>query len=798
MSGVGLGFDYCLLHLWRWRILTFIVLVRARADGLNTDGLLLLSFKNSVLSDPFGVLQGWSYRDATPCAWAGVACGVPGSADAVLRVTSLSLPGFGLLASIPATIGRIEHLRNLNLSNNSINGSIPQSLFAASELQSLDFSNNLISGDLPELVGKLKNLRVLNLSDNALSGVLPGNLTALQNLTAVSLKNNYFFGSLPGNFSSVEILDLSSNLINGSLPPEFGGKKLSYFNVSYNRLSGGIPPGFAAGIPANATVDLSFNNLTGPIPPSNLFLNQTAKSFSGNADLCGKPLRNLCPIPSSIATLPDAASPESPPAIAAIPKTIDSNPATVSPEAGNPPRVSRTGLRTGTILGIVIGDVAGVAVLVLIFIYVYHSKKKKSINTAIKKEAETAKDFDWASSASSEEPSWLRTWTCLKKHRHAAAASDDEASASDSTSTSSDPTENPRNPPDRSHAAQEQKTGALVTVDGENQLELETLLKASAYILGASGSSIMYKAVLEDGTTLAVRRIGENGVERFRDFENQVRVIAKLVHPNLVRIRGFYWGTDEKLIIYDFVANGSLANARYRKAGSSPCHLPWELRLKIAKGAARGLCYIHEKKHVHGNLKPSNILLGADMEPKIGDFGLERLVAGENSSKNCGSARNFGSKRSTASRDSFQDYAAASAATPSPSPSVIGVSPYHAPESLRSLKPNPKWDVFTFGVILLELVTGKVIASEETGPALAIGGAMSAADEDRGKVLRMADVAIRGELEGKEEALLALLKMGYNCISPVPQKRPSMKEVLQALERFPCCSSFSSAYYAHL
>ena len=107
--------------------------------------------------------------------------------------------------------------------------------------------------------------------------------------------------------------------------------------------------------------------------------------------------------------------------------------------------------------------------------------------------------------------------------------------------------------------------GTLVTVDGEKELELETLLKASAYILGATGSSIMYKAVLDDGATLAVRRIGESGVDRFKDFENRVRVVAKLVHPNLVRVRGFYWGVDEKLIIYDFVPNGSLANARYSK-----------------------------------------------------------------------------------------------------------------------------------------------------------------------------------------------------------------------------------------
>lgn len=782
----GLSFDTLLL--WRWRFLTFVVFIRVPGlAGINTDGLLLLSFKNSVLRDPFGVLQGWNHNDTTPCSWNGVTCGAPDFAAANLRVTGLSLPDSGLLGPIPSTLGLIQHLRDLNLSNNSINGSVPYSLFRASELQILDFSNNLISGELPNLVGKLTQLRVLNLSDNALSGNLPENLTVLHNLTVISLKNNYFFGTLPRSFNYVQILDISSNLINGSLPPDFDGGSLSYLNVSFNRLSGEIPPEFAAKIPTNATIDFSFNNLTGPIPQSNLFLNQSTASYSGNDDLCGKPLKNLCPIPSSVATLPETT--KSPPAIAAIPKTIDSSPATADPDgAGSPPN-SKSGLRTGTILGIVVGDIAGVAILVLLFIYVYH-KRKKSINTAIK-EAETAKDFDWASSASSpDEYNWLRTWTCLKKSRQ--AADDDGAvSTTDSATSEFENTENPRK--QVGHVSQDHKTGALVTVDGEKELELETLLKASAYILGASGSSIMYKAVLEDGITLAVRRIGENGVDRFRDFENQVRVIAKLVHPNLVRIRGFYWGADEKLIIYDFVPNGSLANARYRKAGSSPCHLPWELRLKIAKGVARGLCYIHEKKHVHGNLKPSNILLGPEMEAKIGDFGLERLVTGENSSKTCGSARNFGSKRSTASRDSFQDYA--TGATPSPSPSVIGVSPYNAPESLRSLKPNPKWDVFAFGVVLLELLTGKVIASEEVGPALVIGASTSA-DEDKGKVLRMADMAIRADMEGKEDSLLALLKLGYNCICPVPQKRPSMKEVLQALERFPC-SSFS-LHYAHL
>ncbi|GFP78939.1 probable LRR receptor-like serine/threonine-protein kinase at4g37250 [Phtheirospermum japonicum] len=1062
----------------QWRVLALVLLIRAQSFGLNTDGLLLLSFKFNIITDPFGVLQSWNYQAETPCSWNGVTCGVPGPEDACFRVTGLSLPNSGLSGSIPSTVGMIEHLQNLNLSNNSINGSIPLSIFTASSLLTLDLSNNLISGGLPELVGKLQNLQLLDLSGNALTGELPVSLTGLRNLTSVSLNNNHFLGPIPDGFDSVRALDLSSNLMGGPLPPDFGGGNIVYLNVSLNRLTGEISPEFAAKIPRNATIDISHNNLTGPIPESDLFLNQDTASFSGNPGLCGEPLRNLCPIPSSVAT-----PPISPPAIAVIPKTEPAGAPTGAPVQGG-----KAVLKTGAVLGIVIGDILGIVILSLIFGYIYHRKKRKKLK-ALKNETESAKDSNWAPSSSSstsptspsfssKEHSCLRTWPCLKRQKHPAEAettsespntpenerietalvtvdggkeieletllkasayilgasgssimykavfedgttlavrrvgesgvdrfrdfetqirviaklvhpnlvrvrgfywgveekliiydfvpngslanaryskknsatsqpcpvahgsflilwptehdsdvicvsreswsspcplpwetrlriakgvarglcyihekkhvhgnlkpsnillgldmepklgdfglerlvtgdnsskaggsarnfgskrstasrdslhdfatgpalspspsaiglspyhapeslrkSAKDSNWAPSSSSSTSPTSPSFSSKEHSclrtwpclkrqkHPAEAETTSespntpenerietALVTVDGGKEIELETLLKASAYILGASGSSIMYKAVFEDGTTLAVRRVGESGVDRFRDFETQIRVIAKLVHPNLVRVRGFYWGVEEKLIIYDFVPNGSLANARYRKAGSSPCPLPWETRLRIAKGVARGLCYIHEKKHVHGNLKPSNILLGLDMEPKLGDFGLERLVTGDNSSKAGGSARNFGSKRSTASRDSLHDFATGPAL--SPSPSAIGLSPYHAPESLRSLKPNPKWDVLAFGVVLLELLTGKIVL-EESVLGLAIGSATLVTDEDKSKVLRMVDVAIRPEMEGKEDALLALLKLGYGCVSHMPHKRPSMKEVIQALD----------------
>ncbi|KAI3760948.1 hypothetical protein L1987_51352 [Smallanthus sonchifolius] len=682
------------LHLRLSILLLFVV---DKSFQLTTDGVLLLSFKYSVLYDPLGVLDDWNYSDESPCAWNGVVCG--GSDH---RVTELSLPNSELVASIPTNLGLIQHIMKLDLSNNSINGTIPLSLYNATELKYVDFSNNLISGELREFVRGWRGVQFVNISGNLLKGKLPGSLGGLPNLTVVSLKNNYFHGNIPAGFESVKFLDLSANFISGSLPRDFRGGGLVYFNVSHNNISGDIPPEFSNKIPTNATIDLSFNNLTGAIPESSVFFNQDQRSFAGNSELCGQPLENLCLIPSSASVPPNVSSPAtSPPAFAAIPKTADESGSGNSSNTSSTP--SKTGFKTSTLVGIVVGDIAGIAILATVFIYIIKKRRRVASDHNQKHENDDNKDYDWASSEEDHEHKWLRSCPCLTNTK----VNEEEESSNGSISS-----ENEESPvPAPTPVKEVQKKGELVTVDGgEKELELETLLKASAYILG--------------------------------------------------------------------------------KVGSSPCPLPWEVRLKIAKGTACGLMYIHDKKQVHGNLKPSNILLGSDMEPKIGDFGLERLVVGENSCKVGGSSRNFDSKRSTTSRDSFQDVTVGS--NPSPSPSAIGcISPYYAPESLRSIKPTVKWDVFSYGVVLLELLTGKVIISDEFGPA-SMTWSSTLTDEEKNKVLRMADVTIRGDMDGKEEALFVILKLGYNCISSIPQKRPHMKEVLHALDKFPCASS---SYY---
>ncbi|XP_038984126.1 receptor protein kinase-like protein At4g34220 isoform X2 [Phoenix dactylifera] len=590
----------------RWRrtvsrialLLCGLLLLPCQIFGLNSDGVLLLSFKYSILSDPLSVLGDWNYDDATPCSWNGVMCmGFPIAnaasftwntsrddfripAASASRVIGLVLPDAQLLGSIPAKLGLIEHLRHLDLSGNFLNGTLPATLFNASDLRVLELSNNEISGELPEIVGEMKSLQSLSLSGNALVGGVPRNLMLLPNLTTVSLANNYLSGELPGGgFEQLEVLDLSSNLVNGSLPPDLGVKSLRYLNLSSNRLAGVIPPELAARIPANALIDLSFNNLTGEIPQAGAFLAQKPMAFAGNPELCGRPLKSMCTIPSILSNPPPNDStaapppPKSPPAFAAIPEIPAGNSSPGSAAGGG----GQGGLRPAAVVAIAVGDITGVVLLFIVFLYAYQVKNKKREQQRQRQQQQKADrgldlkrmergGRDEGPPSASPESSGVGTlcW-CLRKK---GGDSDDTEEASETSASSESEAEvgelHTRGKQDGKTQAQQKQQGAtLVTVDGA-ELDLETLLKASAYILGATGPSIVYKAVLADGTALAVRRMGEScTIYRFKDFDAQVRSIAKFRHPNLLRIRGFYWGADEKLLIHDYAPNGSLANISF-------------------------------------------------------------------------------------------------------------------------------------------------------------------------------------------------------------------------------------------
>ncbi|CAH2051831.1 unnamed protein product [Thlaspi arvense] len=701
-----------------------LILLPTLLQALNTDGVTLLSFKYSIIGDPLSVLRNWNYDDETPCSWTGVTCtelGNPNTQD-MFRVTSLVLPNKELLGSVSPSLFLIPNLSILDLSNNFFHGSLPDSVSNASQLRLLSLGNNNVSGELPHRISNVASLQLLNLSANAFTGKIPPNLSLVKNLT---------------------VLDLSANLLDGSFPPDFEGTSLHYLNLSHNQISGGISPSFAETVSASAIIDLSFNNLTGSIPSTPPMLNQKTESFSGNLALCGLPLKTLCSIPSTLSD-PQNNSETSSPAIAVMPGT---SPPT-KPSQESPNQTTKSKLKLSTVVGITVADIAGLAIIGMFILYMYQLKKRRSYQeySTFKVLKDCLEKNDTLSVKKPKQSLFISEnmktgWGSCVIGRYDETS---EANSSESDIENQIQDKKTIEAFDRTEGARVKQSNEtqLVTVDGETHLELETLLKASAYVLGTSGSGIVYKAVLESGEAFAVRRIGAESctAAKLKEFEREVQVIAKLRHPNLVRVRGFVWGKEEKLLISDYVPNGNLhCSSIYAKPGSSSASsqnsFSFEARLKIARGIARGIAYIHKKKHVHGNINPKNILLDSEFDPIITDMGLHRIITGPTSS-----------------------------------------SQNNPPEWSTNQKPNPNWDVYSFGVILLELLTGRVFLVDQDLVR------DSKADE-KSWFLRLVDGTIMADVAHCEDEAFACFKLGYGCVSSLPQKRPSIKEVVQVLEK---------------
>lgn len=718
-----------------------LLLLPTLLQALNTDGVTLLSFKYTITSDPLSVLQNWNYDDETPCSWTGVTCtelGNPNTPTDMLRVTSLVLPNRQLLGSVSPTLFSIPNLTILDLSNNFFHGSLPDSVSNATQLRVLSLGNNNVSGQLPDSISNAATLQLLNLSTNAFTGKLPQDLSLVKNLT---------------------VLDLSSNLLDGSLPQDFfQGTSLHYLNLSHNQISGDISPTFAQKVPAGITIDLSFNNLTGPIPSTPPMLNQREESFLGNLGLCGQPLKNNpCSIPSTLSDPQNVSETTSPAAIAVMPR--HSSPTNLS-QAESPPNQqaanNKSKLKPTTIVGITVADIAGLAILAMFVLYVYQLRKRQTYqeystfkvlkDCLEKNDAFSAKKQSvfalgaTESPADAKQPGW-GSWCVTGRY--------DETSSS-SESDIENQTQDKKTTVDALKKHNNAET-QLVTVDGETKLELDTLLKASAYVLGTTrrGGIVVYKAVLENGMALAVRRIGAESCTavKLKEFEREVQGLAKLRHPNLVRVRGFVWGNEEKLLISDYVSNGSLhCSSIYSKSGSSSTSsqnpLSFKARLKIARGIARGIAFIHDKKHVHGNIKPNNILFDSEFEPIIADTGLDRLMTSAHSL----------------------------IAVPTSS------SHHHPPEWSTCEKPNPKWDVYSFGVVFLELLIGRVFLVDRDF-------VRDSEVDEKTWFLRLVDGTISSDVAHHEDEVVACFRLSYSCVSSLPQKRPSMKEVVQVLEK---------------
>ncbi|KAL5550731.1 hypothetical protein UlMin_000907 [Ulmus minor] len=755
-------------------------------DGIivtQADYQALQALKHELI-DPIGVLRSWNDSGIGACSgrWAGIKC-VKGQVIAIqlpwkglggrisekigqlqaLRKISLhdnflsgNVPwslGFlpdlrgvylfnnRLSGSIPPSIGNCPVLQTLDLSNNSLTGHIPPSLANSTRLFRLNFSFNSLSGSIPTSLAHSPSLTILALQHNNLSGSIPsswggvGNLSyklqflildhnniagsipvslsKLGNLEQISLGNNQISGSIPnelGRLTRLQVLDLSSNAINGSFPQSFDGlKNLSVLILRNNHLSGPIPAS-AGNISGIKQLDLSGNNFSGEIPaslaslPNLTSFNVSYNNLSGAVpSLLTKKFNSssfvgnlqLCGFSSSTLCPPPQITPAP------------------SPEAAPLKHNGRHHkLSTKDILLIAAGALLAVLLLLCCFLLWCFFRKKA---------AQKGKDG--------------------KSSKQAVARSAEKAVSSGTEVQSGG-----------------EAGGKLVHFDGPFVFTADDLLCATAEIMGKSTYGTSYKATLEDGHQVAVKRLREKTTKGQKEFEAEVAALGKIRHPNLLALRAYYLGPKgEKLLVFDYMPKGSLAS--FLHARGPETIIDWPTRMNIAMGVTRGLCYLHnEENMVHGNLTSSNILLDEQTNAHIADTGLSRLMTSAANTNVIATAGSLG---------------------------------YNPPELTKTKKPNNKTDVYSLGVIILELLTGKSPGEPMNGMDLPQWVASIVKEEWTNEVF---DLELMRDAPNVGDELLNTLKLALHCVDPSPEARPDAQQVLQQLEEIkPEAAATSSA-----
>ncbi|KAL6880236.1 hypothetical protein ACP4OV_011801 [Aristida adscensionis] len=650
-------------------------------------------------------------------------------------------------------------LEYVDLSRNNLTGTIPDVSSQFLRLNYLNLSHNSLSDAIPEAVVQYPKLTVLDLSSNQFHGPIPANLLTSSMMQELYIQDNMLSGgiSLPGSTSknlSLQVLDISGNHFNGSLPEDIASLSgLRVLDISANNFSGPLPAAVTK-LGALTDLDISTNQFTGPLPeglPDNL------QSFNASYnDLSGVVPVNLRRFPES-SFHPGNSRLEYPAG---------------SPGSENSPgSAGGKSLSTGAKIGIIAASVVVLVILILVAIICHYKQISRQFPSSEKVSDKSLhrSSKELASMKGKDNKGGLVSADELvtpRKGSTSEALSQEEKSAAGGFS----PSKGSRFSwsPDSGEAygqeglarldvrSPDRLAGELHFLDETITLTPEELSRAPAEVLGRSSHGTSYRATLENGVFLTVKWLREGVARPKKEFSKEAKKFANIRHPNVVGLRGYYWGPTphEKLILSDYVAPGSLASFLYDRPGRRGPPLTWAQRLKIAVDVARGLNYLHfDRAMPHGNLKATNILLdGLDLNARVADYCLHRLMT------------------QAGVVEQILD---------------LGVLGYRAPELAASKKPAPsfKSDVYAFGVVLLELLTGRcagdVVSGSEGGVDLTDWVRLRVAE---GRGSDCFDQAMASDSENPQavKGMKEALGIALRCIRPVSE-RPGIKSVYEDL-----------------
>ncbi|XP_050224670.1 LRR receptor-like serine/threonine-protein kinase SIK1 [Mercurialis annua] len=609
---------------------------------------------------------------------------------------------------------------NISLQGKGLYGKLSPAVAELKNLTGLYLHYNSLYGEIPVELAELTQLSDLYLNVNNLSGQIPPEFGKMENLQVLQLCYNQFIGSIPtqlGSLKKLSVLALQSNQLTGAIPASLGDlSMLMRLDLSFNRLFGSIPTK-VADAPVLEVLDVRNNSLSGNVPLALKRLNERF-FFGNNLGLCGSGFMHLNECNASNNLNPSRPEPFGPGSTGMptreIPETANLRLACNQTHCSN----SSKSHQASVVVGAIVVTIALCVIGILTFTQ-YRRRKQKL--------------------ASSFEVSGNPVITDQAK---GVGRKNGSPLISLEYSNGWDPLADSRN---FSGNNQEVFQSFRFNLD---EVETATQYFSEVNLLGKSNFSATYKGILRDGSAVAIKSISKSSCKSEEaEFLKGLNILTSLRHDNLARLRGFCCsrGRGECFLIYDFVPNGNLLSYLDVKDGDGSV-LDWSTRVSIVKGIAKGIAHLHGHKAnkpalVHQNITAEKVLIDQRCNPLLADSGLQNLLT----------------------NDVVFSAVKASAA--------MG---YLAPEYATVGRFTDKSDVYAFGVIVFQVLSGKRNVTN-----LVRLGAEACRFQD------YLDPNVHGRFFEYEAAKLA--RIAWLSTHESPDERPSMEAIVQELGNFSSC-----------
>ncbi|VFQ79411.1 unnamed protein product [Cuscuta campestris] len=668
---------------------------------------------------------------------------IPESLGDLSRLDTLILSGNSLNGSIPHTLGKIKTFSRFAANQNAFVGSVPVGL--TTYLINVDLSFNRLNGTIPLTLLSPPNLQYVDLSNNNLEGSIPTTMSS--SLNRLRLGNNYLFGPIPGkpfrSLQNLTYLELENNHLNGSIPVElFLCQNLALLNLAQNELTGSLPVQ-VVNLPNLEVLKLQMNHLVGEIPRdiSNLSklqrLNMSWNSLTGSIPDSISSLKNLANLDLKENKLNGS-----------IPKSISTLNRLLELELGNN-RLS--------------GTIPQMPIQLQIALNLSHNLFSGTIPTTLsalsaleglilpppkpgpnsqpmpsKRKLSVAVVIGVALAGFGAALFLFITLSIWKAYYH----------SGENASSSSQPPQVVR--------------GKLLTANGlhksciDFKKAMEAVTETSNIVL-KTRLSTYHKAAMPSGASYLVKRLNySHKIIQFEQnsgrFGREVERLGKLSNSNIMTPLAYTLTADSVYLFYEFPPAGTLYEALHHHGSSK---LDWGSRYSIAIGVAQGLAFLHSSSSSSPilllDLSSKTIMLKSLKEPRIGEIEVYNLIA-DDPSKGTGNLS-----------------------------TVAGSVGYIPPEYAYTMKVTMAGNVYSFGVVLLELVTGKPAVSQGTELAKLIVSSKSGEENKWGDIILDFDESKTSVAAVRRRQMVSVMKVALACVSVSPEGRPKMKTVLRML-----------------